>query len=292
VDLNYRRISFSLVAEHPAPIGVVQFYGGQFFGQLPATWYSYLLEALYREGYALIVTPFRFGFNHVAIAGTLLYERDVVRRTVPSMANLTHFWVGHSLGCKFITLLEAYTDPLNGAFTPPGVTAANAARQGILDEPALLMAPDIGDTSATLPVPILPQILDSLNLGVQPSRADTQKLIREDDLFGLTSLISFSNDNIAGSVDQSPEKSDVAWFVKELESRVGGDRRFYHREIAGDHLTPLGIQVADLVLEANLRKPIVPAEPLAEMEQTAIEMLSNLTERRKTAIARRAQRQA
>lgn len=277
MDPRYERISRSLVARHPSPIGVVEFYGGQFFGQLPVTSYDYFLGSLFRAGYTIIAVPFRLGFDHDAIAETLLEERDSVRERLPELANVPHFWVGHSLGCKFIALLEALTDVGSGLYLPAGRDRATA-RRGILDEPSLLLAPDISDTAAVLPIPLLGQILDALGLGVRPTRAETQRLIVKSDLFGLTGLISFARDRTAGNAAGSPEESDVAWFIQAL----GGpsDNTLLHVELGGGHLVPLGLQIHDMVLEVDPRPGCVAAEPPAELELAAIGMLAELGRRR------------
>jgi len=263
---------------------VVEFYGGQLFGQLPATSYDYFLGSLFAAGYTIIAVPFDFSFDHVSVAEGLLVERDRVRQQLPELDGVPHFWVGHSLGCKFIALLEAYTDPASGLFLPPNRTAATA-RRGIYDEPSLLMAPDIGDTAAAVPVPILPQILDALGMGVRPTRAETQRLIVEDELFYLTALISFAGDTVAGNAAGPPETSDVAWLIKVLSDRQGGT--LHHRELAGGHMVPFGIRLADVVMEIDPKIGLVPAAPPAEVERTAIELLAALGDRRALGIQRR-----
>jgi hypothetical protein len=284
MEPHYERISRSLVARHldRKPIGVVEFYGGQFFGQLPATTYSYFLGELFQAGYTIIAVPYDFSFDHIKVAKGLLLERDSVRAQLPELDGVPHFWVGHSLGCKLIALLEAYTDAASGLFLPPNQVRATALR-GIYDEPSLLMAPNIGDTAAALPLPVLPQILDALGLGVRPSRADTQRLIVNDDLFHLTALISFVRDDVAGNAAGSPEKSDVAWFIQTLHGRG----ELLHQELDGGHLVPVGIRLADVVLEIDPQIGLLPAEPPAALEQVAIELLAKLGGRRYEGLQRR-----
>ncbi|MGQ9927386.1 MAG: DUF1350 family protein [Chloroflexaceae bacterium] len=284
MEPRYERISRSLVARHPNPIGVVEFYGGQFFGQLPATSYDYFLGMLFQAGYTIIAVPFTFGFNHTEIAEILLIERDLVRAELPELAGVPRFWVGHSLGCKFIALLEASTDPVSGMFAPPGLVTAGI-RRGILDEPSLLMAPDIGDTDSALPVPIVPGILDALSLGVRPTRAETQRLIKDSNLFNLTALISFERDRVAGNASEPPETSDVAWFLQSLGARPKG--RLLHEELPGGHLVPFGIRFGDVVFELDPQSGFLPAEPPAELEVTAVRLLGELERRRATAVQQR-----
>jgi hypothetical protein len=228
--------------------------------------------------------PFDVSLDHFTVAESLLIERDRVCERLPELAEVPFFWVGHSLGCKLIALLEAYTDPEHNLFLPPNCSPATA-RRGIFDEPSLLIAPSIGDTTAALPVPILPQILDALGLGVRPTRAETQRLILEDELFHLTALISFDDDRVAGSATGSPVKSDVAWFIAALGARRGST--LIHRELAGGHLVPLGIRLADVVLEIDPCPGLLPATPPAELERTALELLDALRKRREAGIKRR-----
>jgi hypothetical protein len=201
-----------------------------------------------------------------------------VRERLPELAGVPHFWVGHSLGCKFIALLEAYTEPRSGKFLPPGRMLATA-RRGILNEPSLLLAPDIGDTDSAVPVPIVPNILDALGLGVRPTRAETQHLIATDELFGLTALISFERDRVAGNAAAPPEVSDVAWFIATLSARTGD--RFLHEELPGGHLVPLGLRLADVVLEVDPQIGCPPAKPPAALEATAVRFLAALQQRRR-----------
>jgi len=282
--MRYEQISNSLVARHQQPIGVVEFYGGQLFGQLPTTSYDYFLEALFAAGYTIIAVPFAFGFNHVAIAENLLVERDRVRQKLPELDGVPHFWVGHSLGCKYIALLEAYTDQASGLFLPPNRSPANT-RRGIYDEPSLLLAPDIGDTASAVPIPILPQILDALGQGVRPTRAETQQLVVEDDLFNLTALISFQGDTVAGNAAGDPATSDVAWFIQTLRGR--GGNTLLHRELAGGHMAPFGIHLADVVFEIDPNISLVAAEPPAELERVAVELLAGHSQRRAVGIQQR-----
>lgn len=277
-------ISYSKVACPSHPIGVIQFYGGEFFGSFPATFYDYLLERLYNQNYAVIATPFEPGLNHARIAEGLLVERDRVWAKMRfDHDRHPHIWLGHSIGCKFISLLEAYTDPRTHQFAPPDGLFYGADRRGIIDEPQLLMAPDIADTADAIRAPILPGILDRLGWGARPTRAQTQELIKQDDLFGLMAILSFAGDTIAGNQHDDPNHFDVPWFLQFLEAR--GSK--LHREVPGSHLAPLGVRLGDIVVEADLRQPCVPAEPPPATEQALLDLLRELTDKRQRARAAR-----
>lgn len=274
MKVPYQRISKSWVALHPEPKGVVEFYGGQLFGQFPIVSYDYFLEQIYNAGYSIIAVPFQFGLNHAEIAYTLLAERNTVLNTVPELNSLPLFWVGHSVGCKYIALLEAYTDSKTNAFKLETTATKGAEVKGILDEPSLLIAPDISDTGDTIPIPLLPSVLDMFNLGVRPSRSEIQKLIQESDLFNLTAIISFQDDDVAGSVNGSPETSDVAWFYETLSNK--SSNQFFHKELEGDHLEPLGVEIGKTVFDITSIFDLVQDVP-RQLEPTALDFLSKLS---------------
>ncbi len=283
---HYTRISDSLVAQHPDPIGVIEFYGGEFFGTFPTSSYEYFLETLYQAGYTIIAVPFSLGLNHYGIAKKLLQERDAVRERLPELEGVPHFWVGHSVGCKYIALLEALTDADTKLFTIPGETPS---LRGILNEPSLLMAPDIPSTADAIRAPILPAILDILGLGVRPSREETQKLIEEDDLFNLTGLISFDHDTVAGNESQPPEKSTVAWLIKTLSSRTPD--RLLHSEIPGEHLTPVGVAIGSKLYRVSISR-LIAVEPLPrKLEPLALKFLDELEQRRARAVGEKPRQQ-
>jgi predicted alpha/beta hydrolase len=105
--MKFKPIVHSWIAQHPEPKGVVEFLGGAIFGTLPNVCYGHFLHSLYDAGYTIITLPFRFGLNHVAIAEDLLSERDAVLQQLgESHQGIPRFWVGHSLGCKYIILLS------------------------------------------------------------------------------------------------------------------------------------------------------------------------------------------
>ena len=63
-SFKFRPISFSWVAIHPNPKGIIQFIGGAFFGTFPTVFYRYFLEELFKQGYTIIALPFKFSFRH------------------------------------------------------------------------------------------------------------------------------------------------------------------------------------------------------------------------------------
>ncbi len=274
--LQFRPLSFSWVALHPKPKGVIRFIGGAFFGSLPTLFYRYLLDHLYREGYTIIAMPFRFSFRHWAIIGSLFSEQRRLRAVLIDEAqhlgyesevykdNKNYIWVGHSLGCKYIALLEFLSDPKRDAALQDTLgqksteniiqsldRVTNAQAITIQGQASLLIAPDISDTESAIPVRLLARFLDHLKLGVLPTRKQTQALIDKSDLFNITALISFNRDNLAGNpsdptMGRHPgDKSDVNWFLDQLSSK---EMPLLTQELPGKHLEPLGFRIGPFAL--------------------------------------------
>lgn len=272
----YGRVSKSWVARNPAPLGVVEFYGGEFFGGYPRTFYSWLLDALYGAGYTLVVVPFQTGLDHWKTACTLLEERDAVRAALPELEALPHFWLGHSVGCKIILLLEAATDPDTGHFVPPGESGRAQPRRGILDEPSVLMAPVIGSTRDAVRIPCLAWWLNRHGKGVNPSPAETYRLVEAGGLFRMTGILAFAGDTIAGTAAE-PRNGTVHRLTRLLEARPV--EKLLYVEQPGVHLQPVGGSVLGIGLGPALAFPAdrAAAEPL---RQAVLSLLSRLGQRR------------
>lgn len=121
-EFKFQPISFSWVAIHPQPKGVIQFIAGAFFGTFgPMFFYHYLLQGLFEQGYTIILLPFNFTFNHYQEAGFLIREQYEILPELVRIANNKGYeyeaylddknfsWIGHSLGCKYISLLEGFS---------------------------------------------------------------------------------------------------------------------------------------------------------------------------------------
>lgn len=254
MKMTFKAIAHSWVAPHPSPIGVVEFVGGALYGLLPTVSYRHFLSCLYKAGYTIVAMPFPFGFNHEGIARGLLDERQQIRAELSYPPELPDFWVGHSVGCKYIALLEAM-----GA---------------ILDQPSLLLAPDISDMQDALPFPALATWFDRLSLGIRPNRAETQAIIRESKLFSLTAVVSFASDDIAGNASQPGDRSDVAWFIQELSSRVPS--RFAHQELPGGHREPIGVRIGRSLVRPDLKWGMVSPLAQRQLDSVAIALLTAL----------------
>jgi hypothetical protein len=308
---RFQPLSFSWVAIHPKPKGVVQFIGGAFFGTFPTIFYRYFLKKLYEEGYTIIAFPFRFSFRHWPIAVSLLREQAVLVEEVSQIAQRfnyetdvyqdkeKYFWLGHSLGCKYISLLELlsgerWTEILqecdrNGKDQiqriEDSLKDVPLDRRSIKGQPSLLIAPDISDTQSAIPKPLtfIAHFIDKYKLGVLPTRKQTQCFIAKSDLFNLTALISFDLDTIAGSETdkykdkETRENSDVLWMIEYLDRKK---LPILHKELPGKHLEPIGIQVGNYIVDLNPLDKFIEPIKFRRIEYFAIQFLESLSKRK------------
>lgn len=298
-------LSSSWVAIHPKPKGVIQFIGGAFFGSFPTVFYRYFLSQLFADGYTIIALPFRFSFQHWSIAIALLKEQSILQQVIADEARKLgyddsiyadaskYFWVGHSLGCKYIALLEFlsesdWQDKLRQCAdfreveqVERAFESINPGKSSILNQPSLLIAPDISDTESAIPIPALARLLDRLGLGAIPTRKQTQCFIKLSDLFNLTAMSSFSQDTVAGSLtdsSKSPDiqaKSDVLWLFQQLH-----ERGLINQELPGKHLEPVGIRVGNYIIDFNPWDKFI--EPISSryLEAIALQFLEKLQQRK------------
>jgi hypothetical protein len=303
---KFQPVSFSWVAIHPQPKGVVQFIGGSFFGSWPTLFYRYFLQQLFEEGYTVVALPFRFSFRHWPIALGLLKEQEILRAELTKIAqNLgyeseiyqelsSYFWVGHSLGCKYIALLEflsddrypnivdKFSDRPDSEQIQNLIQSLDIDRPSIINQPSLLIAPDISNTESAIPVRSLAQLLDKFGLGVLPNREQTQYFIASSSLFNLTAIISFDRDDIAGStndINKIPEQqkmSDVLWLIKQLNQRK---LSLLSQELEGKHLEPVGIKIGNYIVDFNPWDKFIKPLKSRFLEYWSVHFLDDLKKR-------------
>ena len=260
------------IAFHPKPKGIIQFIGAFVFGSCPERSYEHLFKYLYKKDYSLIVYPLTFepfNFNHWSVATELLIDLyrvrfEIIRKLkneasdkLDFYANDTnYFWLGHSLGCKYILLLEILShdnselrdEVLRSCLREKSLQKVNKDirmadnnREVVVDEiskfirdqPSLLLAPEISNTVQIFNIPIRP----SSSLGF-PNRHETKRLIEHStELFNLIGLISFNLDGIA--------RDDVDFLECQLRTRKF--RHFLHKVFLGWHFEPQGIYIENLV---------------------------------------------
>jgi hypothetical protein len=368
---KFKPLSFSWVAIHPQPKGIIQFIGGALFGTFPTIFYDFFLRKLFQEGYTIIALPFRFTFDHWSVSLQLLREQYVLRKALIEevkrlqyapqiyLEDKNYRWIGHSLGCKYIILLELLStfedlstvaskqqalindlkvenyskqereekswkdiwqeykpkiQPLVRLLNNPNNTPAEEKYPQkflqkycqsflkeiekedrscqksevkienqldnlkdkvkniydewlkireeikklvgdgidlkglfIRDQPSLLIAPDISDTSSAIPIKFVADFLDAKGLGAKPTKQQTQCLVRASSLFSITSIISFEKDMIAGNLENSTGDSDVAWLACILIAK-GGNNPIEQIPNAY-HLEPHGHQFGKYVID-------------------------------------------
>lgn len=258
--LKFQPVSFSWVALHPQPRGVIMFIGGAFFGSFPILFYRHLLETLYQEGYTLVALPFRFSLRHWQIAHSLLEEQHQLQKILPDLAKrygysasiyedvLSYQWLGHSLGCKYIALLELLSgcDDSVAAALPKELEEIYRNSAGILNQSSVLLAPVLdGDLKSAIPISALATLFNRLGVNVRPCRRETLSLIRQSSLFSHTAMISFNQDTIAGSLlDSNPDTSDVLWLSQYLEQKSS-----LIKGLPGKHYDPVGWRIGPLIAD-------------------------------------------
>lgn len=273
LKFRFYPIRFAWAAIHPQPIGVVYFIGGAFFGTFPTLFYRFLLKSLFYRGYTVVALPFRFSFRHWSVALSLLENQDDIRREIEKEASkqgfetalytdeteidtskIKEYWVGHSLGCKYIALMELLTDfeifdKYNAMLHCLGQPQAERidklidksplASISLYNQPSILLDPVVSDLDNAIPIRSL-QLFFSRLIQVLPSRQQTFCLVKSSNLFTLTSTIAFNSRVAKDSV---------------IELRqILGQRLLDFQTVAvksawlGKHLAPLGVGSGDLAI--------------------------------------------
>lgn len=285
-QLKYVKISNSQVLLHPQPKGVIQFVGSFIFGSFTACAYKFLHEFLFARGYSLILYQFPLNptqFNHWEVSLDLLKEQYVLKTAIIKTLKLAntdresidfylqpanYSWLGHSLGCKYIALLEVLSqDPLkrtpilqhcldenNAERIIDSLNTMESLRSStdealdrvlpepkpstqffICNQPSVFLAPEISNT-----VRFLRSGWRVPSPWTNPNRGQTECLISSSkDLFNLTGIISFSSDDIA--------EDDVAFLVEQIKSRHF--QPYLSEELAGCHFEPLHSQRIEILGE-------------------------------------------
>jgi len=297
--LRFQPISFSWVALHPQPKGIVQFMGGAFFGSFPTLFYRHFLSQLFDAGYTIVALPFRFTFRHWSVSLSLLDEQSRLQPAIIALAERSGYeskvyrhpenytWIGHSLGCKYISLLELLSGDRWQANLQACASSQQAQQQvqqicdrlgnssAIRNQRLLLLAPDISDTESAIPIKPLAKLLDRLGLGVLPDRKQTLCLIERSRLFNLTAMISFDRDTVAGSIKDTDEtKSDVLWLFDQLQRQ-----HLIQTELAGKHLEPIGVRIGNWIVDLNPFDKFIKPLWQRDLEPVTLGFLKDLQQR-------------
>ena len=295
-DLIFSYFYSNWVLIHPEPKGVVYFIGGAGFGSFPTVFYRYILRRVFQEGYTIIALPFRFTLNHWSVAINLVKKAKLVREGIKQEAlrrnriygeetykNLDlysnpekfreggYFWLGHSLGCKYIALLELLgtVDRINALSKKENLDKVsrfvgecisnkkqiqqikNVLQQikdpsyiSLENQSSILMAPVITGIEGAVPVKPLADLVQTF-VDARPSKDETECLIRKENLFNFTSIIGFKNDQVEA-------KAGTIQFL--LETLPQKPFPILYKELDGKHLAPLNLlkrneKLADLCIE-------------------------------------------
>lgn len=267
-------LSFHWCAIHPQPIGVVYFIGGAFFGTFPNFFYRYLLQEVFEQGYTIVAIPYRFTFDHWSVAINIFKDLEEVRKSLyqealslnyttnigiylesPIAQNSDYLWIGHSLGCKYIQLLEILTEldspdledlkksPIlrqcgiqeqakNIRKSLDGITLAEVS---LKNQPSIFLAPVIAGIQNAIPIPFLAKLLQYFGLDVRPSVKETKCLISQSSYFQILDIIAFSKDKQASKT--------VEWFKHIFEAKKRLNALIFLADRI--HLAPLGYQDGD-----------------------------------------------
>lgn len=257
---RFSRLKDSKVALHPNPKGVVFFIGGAFFGTFPTIFYRSLLKEIFNRGYTIVAFPFRLTFDHWSTAIDLAEDRYQIQQELTQKAkrlgydyqiyqedlnskDSNYIWLGHSLGCKYIALLELLTDLEKQDFQLDlGACVDDLQAQSIIqllshisldkislfNQPSILIDPVISDLDNAVPVKSLRRIVNRF-IKVQPSREEAYCLINKSKLFGLTLIIDLSS--------QLGEET-----VVRLKEVLAGNLSDFKSLPIGNHLAPLGLK--------------------------------------------------
>ncbi|MEM8505419.1 MAG: DUF1350 family protein [Cyanobacteria bacterium P01_D01_bin.1] len=257
---------FTWAAIHPKPVGVVYFVGGAFFGSFPTLFYRFLLKSLFCKGYTVVALPFRFSFRHWSVALSLLENQANIRQEIEEEAKkqgfetalyaedpdantpkIREYWVGHSLGCKYIALMELLTDfeifdkhsaMLHCLGQPQAeridklIDKSPLETISLYNQPSILLDPVISDLDNAVPIKSL-QIFFSRLIRVLPSRQESFCLIKNSSLFALTSILAF---------DSKVANESATELRRILDQRLLNFRTLSTKGVwPGKHLAPLGI---------------------------------------------------
>jgi hypothetical protein len=282
-NIPWKKLDQVWIADNPQSDKIIQFIGSFIFGSCPLNSYKYLLEFLYQKGYSLIIYRFPFnpfGFNHWQISFQLLKQQYQAREYLIKkfhklndshsvnkyLDNNNYSWLGHSLGCKYLILLEILSprdfeqtkfllkecqvkeeklinqiknlettrEKINKSLTDL-LNQKVDIKPFILDQKTIFLAPEISNTVGFLGLNFQPT-----DFFVFPNRGQTKCLVKNSqNLFNLTKIIAFKFDNIA--------RDDVNFLGSEISKKTGNQNIV--TKLWGWHFEPLSIYIEDIVKE-------------------------------------------
>ena len=287
--MRFQPLHFGWVALPPQPKAVVVFIGGAFFGSYPTLFYRGFLRVLYDLDYAVVALPFQFTFRHWDIALSLSIYLAELKRELDSLLcessadggkrepgvnpKLPYLWIAHSLGCKYVALLELLCDVEDYRFKKNIMHALSEAeprqaqelqaklkliqadQASLFNQPQLLIDPVIANLNSAIPWKPLEKIFAPL-LKVLPSRDTTFKLIDETWLFSLTKIFSLHSKTARDTIDR------LTHVVRKpplhpIES--AGIDLANQKPLLGAHLAILGLKATDQAIADAITAAIAHA---------------------------------
>lgn len=178
--MEWREVAGNWLWIPQRPTAIIHFLGGAFVATAPYITYRLLLEALGRQGYLIVATPFVNTFDHGAIAKEVLVTFDQALYYLENRVTLRRlpiYGLGHSMGCKVHLLINSLYE---------------VQRAG-----NILMA--FNNYSARRSIPFLEQVMTfspDLAMEFTPSPAETLDLIDRYYPVERNLLIKFRRDDI------------------------------------------------------------------------------------------------
>lgn len=295
--MRFQPLHFGWVALPPRPKAVVVFIGGAFFGTYPTFFYRGFLRVLYDLGYAVVALPFRFSLRHWDIALSLSIYLAELKKEVNALlaptgsnrglqeqnteARLPYLWVAHSLGCKYVALLELLSESedmssmraIKEAFAEVDrrqlkeleakLELIEAEQLSLLNQPQLLVDPVIASLDAAIPWKPLEKIFAPL-LKVIPSRETTFRLIDQSTLFSLTKILSLQSKTAHDTIERLKQvvRKPPLQPIETVQVKLARPK-----PLLGAHLAILGLNTTDAAISETITKAVAVAEDEARKRQ-------------------------
>lgn len=297
--MRFQPLHFGWAALPPQPKGIIVFIGGAFFGSFPTIFYRAFLQSLYDQDFGIVALPFRFTFHHWDIALSLtIYAkelRDELRSLREAAAGqgvevpeIPYLWIGHSLGCKYIALLELLSEgedmckldaimnalqqvaPRQKRDLQAKLDLIDATQVSLRNQPQLLVDPVIASLDAAIPFKPL-EALFAPFLKISPSRDLTFKLIDKTELFSLTWIASLVSDTSRETILRliSLAQSRRLPAAKPVDVVLAN-----RKPLLGPHLAILGFTATDPGITAAISAQLDIIYPIAlHYQRTAPSLL-------------------
>lgn len=144
--MEWREVAGNWLWVPPQPTAIIHFLGGAFVATAPNLTYKLLLEALGRQGYLIVATPFVNTFDHGAIAKEVLITFDQGLHYLENRVTLRRlpiYGLGHSMGCKVHLLINSLYDVERAGNILMAFNNYEARRSIPLLDQVLNLAPDL-----------------------------------------------------------------------------------------------------------------------------------------------------